>query len=65
MFHILEWLLINACNNEDYPKIWTRPHLDTLYLLMMPIDSPIAVAYSFSTFYNVLLKVYLGAGNVP
>ena len=31
MFHILEWLLINACNNEDYAKIWTRPHLDTLY----------------------------------
>ena len=23
MFHILEWLLINACNNEDYAKIWT------------------------------------------
>ena len=31
MFHILEWLLINACNNEDHAKIWTRPHLDTLY----------------------------------
>ena len=31
MFHILEWLLIIACNNEDYAKIWTRPHLDTLY----------------------------------
>ena len=31
MFHILEWLLIDACNNEDYAKIWTRPHLDTLY----------------------------------
>ena len=31
MFLILEWLLINACNNEDYAKIWTRPHPDTLH----------------------------------
>ena len=31
MFHMLEWLLINACNNEDYAKIWTRCHLNTLY----------------------------------
>ena len=31
MFHILEWPPINACNNEDNAKIWTRPHLDTLY----------------------------------
>ena len=31
MFHILEWPPINACNNEYYAKILTRPHLDTLY----------------------------------
>ena len=28
---------MNACNNEDCANIWTRPHLDTLYLLMQPI----------------------------
>ena len=48
MCHTFEWLLINACNNEEYAKIWTRPHLDTLYLLMTPQSLPL---YSFSTFY--------------
>ena len=31
LFRTLEWLLSNACNNDDYAKIWTRPHLDTVY----------------------------------
>ena len=33
------WLgeLYDACNNEDYANIWTRPNLDTFYLLMTPI----------------------------
>ena len=53
MFHILQWLLINACNNEDYAKTWTRPHLDTLHFPMTPMPVWSLPLYSFSTFYYV------------
>ena len=33
----MDWLLINACNTEDYATIWARPYLDTLLLLMTPV----------------------------
>ena len=59
MFRTLEWLT----NNEDYAKIWTRPHLDTVYYLMTPIESHIV--QGFSNLYYFLLKMHLGAEDVP
>ena len=39
MFPTLAWLLINACNSEDYAKIWTRRHLNTVYKLYMSVPT--------------------------
>ena len=50
MFHILAWLLINACNNEDYAKIWTRPHLDTLYFPLTPTPFTVLVLFTIFCF---------------
>ena len=64
MFHTLEWLLIIAWNNEDYAKILTRPHshMDSLYLLMTPVEYPL---HSFSSFHYFLFKCIWVPGMCP
>ena len=40
----------NACNSEDYAKIWTRPHLDTVYKPIPPRVSHCTVLVLYTMF---------------
>ena len=64
MFRTLEWLLINACNNEDYAKILTMQASSRHLVFAHDAYRVSHCCYSFSTLYYVLLKMHLVAGDV-